>query len=151
VTMQDNNGRDRQDQELLALVEQELSKRSRAASELPWLEVSVTAQIEARERARQWLSNNGSLFRISRERGIKGSVAGVRRLIGTLTGALGNSRLWTTIGAVLGGAAVGYLISGSYPGPALLPDYSLPVTLSVAGALVAGIASQWTYLKEYYS
>ncbi|MBN2083126.1 hypothetical protein JW859_13085 [bacterium] len=151
MTKLENNGHDRRETDLLEMVEQELGRRVQAASELPWLEVGVTAEIDARERARQWLSSHGSLFSTSDQRGLKGSVAGLKQQIGALTGVLGSVRIWATIGAVVGGATVGYLLSGSYPGPAFMPEYSLPVTLSVAGALIAGMASQWPYLREFYS
>ena len=46
------------DGELDALLKRRASERS----ELPWLALSVSSEIEARERARQWLAQHGSLF-----------------------------------------------------------------------------------------
>lgn len=129
-----------------------LRRRAADRSELPWLALSVTSEIEARERARQWLAQHGSLFGPNgKDQPGSRSLRTVRHWITTTHDLLARPRLWTTVGATLGGGLIGYLIGANAPHVTQLGSYSLAVVLATTGAAVAGFAAQWQYVREYYS
>ena len=136
---------------LLAEIEEQLKRRALKHSELPWMSVSIVSEIEVREKAREWLARNGSLFALTQSNStIREKLAALKSYVSDITGVVGSKRIWSAIGAVAGGGLAGYIISRCFPGIELLPAYSLAISLSVVGAIVAGLASQWQYLREYY-
>lgn len=129
-----------------------LRRRAADRSELPWLALSVISEIEARERARQWLVQHGSLFGPNgKDQPGSRSLRTVRYWIAQLQATFDSPRVWTTVGATLGGGVIGYLIGSYAPEVTQLGSYSLAVVLAVTGAAVAGFAAQWQYVREYYS
>ncbi|GEM_PF-2251070 len=129
-----------------------LMRRALDRSELPWLALSVSSEIESRERARLWLAQHGSLFgpNGSDQQGSR-PLRRCRHWIAQLQDALASPRVLTTIGATLGGGVIGYLIGSYTPVITQLGSYSLAVVLGATGAAVAGFAAQWQYVREYYS
>jgi len=122
----------------LGNIDQAMQKRSDADSQLPWLELKVSAQIDARARARKWLSESGGVF--GRE---WSSVAA-------------NPVLWKVTGALIIGGLTGYLSATSIPQAsqylAQIPvggplAFSTAVFFGLAGALAVLAPSLTKYYK----
>ncbi len=174
----DNEMDNSKDKELLQRLDDALYLRAGELSEQPWLGTRVMAEIEARQRARRWLADNGSLFDTLMANGsprlaklAKLGTSTLGSLAVDMTSALKSNRLWSITGAVLLGGLVGWLAGAHLPalgmadwlqlsslqgyldGTSLqLPHVAgLSLLTAVLGAGMAAFASQWPHIREYYS
>ena len=127
-------------------------ERADAAADNPWLEISVMSHIESREKARVWLSDNGSLFEgKTGNSAFKGIAGTMYQVAEDLISSARNTRFWATIGAALGGGLVAYFIAACLETPDPTALVSTTMVSAIAGVLAAGTAVQLPYLREFYS
>jgi len=113
-----------------------LRERAQAGSAMPWLDLRVTSQVELRERARQWLAQNGASGR------------GLQWSLGTLVSA----RMWQTLGVLLLAAALAGLLL-LLPATAPLLRSLGASALLTAGTVLATLAValvHWQRLRQFY-
>lgn len=117
-----------------------LTERSQAGPALPWLEVSVTSRIEARQRARQWVHDNpAGLFSRLKAAAVIRSVA-----------------FWQVALVSLACGIGGYWFGSNLSLASSLGSYS-PAGMSVAllsallGAGAGAIAAAFPRIRNFYS
>jgi hypothetical protein len=134
------------DQKQLNPLDELMARRAQAASELPWLEMRVTAQVEWREQARQWLREHpGGLGDRARQP--------LRLRIAGAVNSLAAARTWQVGGVALAVACLVWLLSRLDAFAPALQSTAKYGGIYVLGAVLVVLAvalTNWPRLRQYY-
>jgi hypothetical protein len=124
-----------------------LTMRAQQASEMPWLELKVTSQIEWREQARQWLRQHPG--------GLAGRrPASLRQRLWQSVCGVSSSRNWHVAGVLLI-TIVMLIIAMRIPALAsaskLASQWGGLLTVAAALCCLAAALASWPRLRQYYS
>jgi hypothetical protein len=154
--MDRKNNNQHADEQQLARIDELLRQRADSDSEMPWLQLSIENEIAARERARQWLRNNGSLIE-------RNPLAGLTGMVQRTLGGSGWIHAWVLLGAVIFGGLVGFIVARYVPYfsklefsitasiPFVSGASSTVIALTALGAAISLTAAGWYYLRDLYT